>query len=392
MLRKSRIALFAAIVVPMTGLTGGLAWAADAPDTTAPVVSSTGVAHPGWLAQFNKLVPAYSDDVAVTKLEVLLDGAVVATHEGKLPREVQVNPPVQLHEHEVALTVRAFDAAGNRGEATTRVQVDLLSPQATPTPRLGSIVSGVVTITAPDASAYPNRPGDLARVNLIDDSTGRVLAQATGAPWKLTWDTKGLNGDTDVAFLFMDRADNAAYLEGEYRVDNAGPSIGAITPAHRALVRGPFKTTVQAADVSGIASARVKGGKATASQFTWNVTPKGQGPQTVEWTVTDRRGHTTIARRTVVNDTVKPKLAVTKAPKSGAKVKGTVTVTASAADLNGINRVELLVNGKVVAKDAKAGYTFSVNTSRYGKRFTVRLQAHDKAGNVTSSPARTWLR
>ena len=392
MLSKKRIALFVGVVAPMTMLTGGLAWAADGPDTTAPVVQSAGVANPGWLGQFNRLVPVYSDDVAVTKVQVLLDGVVVATHEGTLPREVRVEPGVGLADREVPLTVRAFDAAGNRGEVTTRVRVDLFAPEGTLTPGPGAVVGGVVTIKAAETSTYPDRPGHLAQVRLLDNSDGRVLARATGSPWTMTWDTRGRNGDTSVAIQFSDEAGNIRHVTGQYRVDNAGPVIAAITPAHRALVRGTFRTTVRATDVSGVASARVAGGKATASPLTWTVTPTRQGPQTVEWTVTDRRGLSTVARRTVVNDTVKPRLTITGGPRSGAKVKGVVKVTASATDLNGVNRVELLVAGKVVARDTTAGYAFAVNTARYGKRFTVRLRAYDKAGNVTLTAARTWVR
>jgi hypothetical protein len=38
--------------------------------------------------------------------------------------------------------------------------------------------------------------------------------------------------------------------------------------------------------------------------------------------------------------------------------------------------------GKVVATDAKAGYQFTLNPKKYGKKFTVQMRAYDKAGNV----------
>ena len=62
----------------------------------------------------------------------------------------------------------------------------------------------------------------------------------------------------------------------------------------------------------------------------------------------------------------------------------TFTVTAKATDRFGVARVQLLVNGKVVATDTKAGYRFTVEPEKYGKRFTVLLRAYDKAGNVTA--------
>jgi hypothetical protein len=85
-------------------------------------------------------------------------------------------------------------------------------------------------------------------------------------------------------------------------------------------------------------------------------------------------------------------LTVTTAPRNGAKVNGTVKVKASASDKNGVARVELLINGKVVAKDAKAAYQFTINTKKYGKKFTIQVRAYDKAGNVRYATKRTWHR
>ena len=76
------------------------------------------------------------------------------------------------------------------------------------------------------------------------------------------------------------------------------------------------------------------------------------------------------------------------APKSGARVKGTVKINAAAADHNGVARVELLINGKVVARDVTVRYSFAVNTKRYGKKFRVQLRAYDRTGNVTRTRTR----
>jgi glycine cleavage system H lipoate-binding protein len=92
-----------------------------------------------------------------------------------------------------------------------------------------------------------------------------------------------------------------------------------------------------------------------------------------------------------VVDNTKPKLTMTKGPKNGAKVKSSVKVQAAASDKNGIAKVQLLINGKVVATDSKAAYKFTINTKKYGKKFTVKLRAYDKAGNSTTT-TRTWRR
>jgi hypothetical protein len=76
----------------------------------------------------------------------------------------------------------------------------------------------------------------------------------------------------------------------------------------------------------------------------------------------------------------------------GAKVSGTAKVMVSVSDRNGIGRIELLINGKVVAKDLEAGYAFSVNTKKYGKKIKIQLRAYDRAGNATTTATRTWRR
>ncbi|MEU8661058.1 hypothetical protein [Actinoplanes philippinensis] len=55
-------------------------------------------------------------------------------------------------------------------------------------------------------------------------------------------------------------------------------------------------------------------------------------------------------------------------------------------------KVQLLVDGKVVGTDGRAGFAFSLNPKRYGKKFTVQFRAYDRAGNVRYSSKRTYRR
>jgi hypothetical protein len=63
-----------------------------------------------------------------------------------------------------------------------------------------------------------------------------------------------------------------------------------------------------------------------------------------------------------------------------------------AADASGVARVELLVNGKVVARDHKAGYLLSLNASKQKKTVKIQVRAYDKLGNVKYTSTRTWYR
>jgi hypothetical protein len=91
-------------------------------------------------------------------------------------------------------------------------------------------------------------------------------------------------------------------------------------------------------------------------------------------------------------DNTLPTVSLTKAPKNKAKLTKKVTLKAKASDKYGVTKVQLLVNGKVVASDTKAGYQFTLNPKKYGKKFTVQLRAYDKAGNVRYSTKRSYRR
>ncbi|MEV6346988.1 Ig-like domain-containing protein [Actinoplanes sp. NPDC051851] len=174
-------------------------------------------------------------------------------------------------------------------------------------------------------------------------------------------------------------------------VDADAPTVTSLTPASGALVRGAtVKSRLTATDVSSVLSIVPRGTDnyelVSPTATAW-FPAGGDGKLTMTWDVYDVFMHHAVVRRTVVVDNTKPKLTTT-ASRHGSKIK----VTASASDRNGVAKVQLLVNGKVVATDTKAAYAFTVNAKKYGKKFTVKLRAYDRAGNVTTSKARTWRR
>ncbi|MBB2945111.1 putative secreted protein [Actinoplanes lutulentus] len=208
------------------------------------------------------------------------------------------------------------------------------------------------------------------------------------------WNSGSLNRAAAVEVKAWDLAGNTASRKYSIVVDNTGPSIKSVAPANGKLIRGSKLTsTVTATDPSGLLQAQLSGaGVDRSAPFSSTIAAGKDGKRTLTWTVWDRAGNPTVVRRTVIVDNTKASLKVTKAPKNKAKVKGTVKITASASDKNGVARVELLVNGKVVAVDKKAAYKFSVNTKKYGKKIKIQLRAYDKTGNVTTTSTRTWYR
>jgi hypothetical protein len=208
------------------------------------------------------------------------------------------------------------------------------------------------------------------------------------------WDTGRADGTALLEVRAFDSLGHRATATRSIVIDNTGPAITSITPADRALVRGgQVKSTVKGVDPSGLREAYLLDSTiVNKAPFTAYASAGKDGARTLTWTVTDRLGNQSTAKRVVIVDNTKPVVKITKAPRNGAKVGKTVKVTASATDRNGIDRVELLINGKVVATDTRASYTFSVNPKRYGKKLKIEIRGYDKAGNATKTTARTWRR
>jgi len=91
------------------------------------------------------------------------------------------------------------------------------------------------------------------------------------------------------------------------------------------------------------------------------------------------------AAQAKTSDTQPPAVAIS-APTAGTSVKGIVAVNASASDNVGVARVELYVNGALLATDTTSPYGFSWDTTkRADGAATLFARAYDSAGNATSS-------
>ena len=94
------------------------------------------------------------------------------------------------------------------------------------------------------------------------------------------------------------------------------------------------------------------------------------------------------AKQGIVADGQPPTVII--ASPTGGSVSGNVPVTVNASDNVGVTRVELLVNGGLLASDTTSPYTFSWNSSgSAGRTVTLVARAYDAAGSSASSQPRT---
>ncbi|MDQ3338021.1 MAG: Ig-like domain-containing protein [Myxococcota bacterium] len=200
---------------------------------------------------------------------------------------------------------------------------------------------------------------------------------------------------TGVGALTMD-----AFSLVDATSDTTAPAIAMTSPGAGATISGTVQLAANASDAVGIA--RV--------DFLVNGTPVGTdttSPYAMPWDSAAFAGQTvTLTARAVdtssnmassassqitvaaAQDTTPPTVALTSPP-AGATVTGVIQVTANAADAGGVARVELLVNGALVATDLASPYAFALDTTPYaGQTITLTARAFDNAGNNTTSASR----
>ncbi|GIE52090.1 Ig-like domain-containing protein [Actinoplanes nipponensis] len=464
--------------------------AAEAGDTTAPVVQDVGIAAGTRVNKTVVLEPVVSDDVAVTQVFLTVNGQVEAVDRAA-PWSLRWDSR-RIHDQQSTVQVAAYDAAGNSATASVVVFVDNYGPFLSfpwgltdATPQMPNMsFSGVVPIDF----RVRGVPADTARIELSAGDT--VIGAADAEPWTIPWDTAGYDGKTTLTARSWDTSGNEGYAVTRVWADHTGPSItvgfdfadgyvsarggvdvtatdgawvpkvellvdGAVvdsrssdgslmrmnwdrtaangsstmtvrafdsvgnvgtltrtvtvdndaptvtvSPAANAKVRGVIAATVTATkDASGLAYLTAtlscaSSGLTRRAPWTVKVDSRScrDGKHTLTVDARDKAGNPAVVKRSIIVDNTRPTMKLTSAPKNKTKLRKKTRFAASVRDGYGVSRVEMLVNGKIVAVDRTAGYAFTLNPKKYGKTFTVQLRAYDQAGNAVSSSKRTYRR
>ncbi len=284
--------------------------------------------------------------------------------------------------------LNVFDVAGNLTDLARTVVVDDVAPTGV----IEEPVPGVHVRGAVDVTFTQKDQETLRSVEVNDVPMKRV------GLW--SWQARVVPPSAgDIEVVAEDLAGNKVRVTHWVVVDNAGPTATATNPASGSKVRGTFTTSLSGVtDVSQVAEAELWAngryvGTDTAAPYSLPVkTGTFSGNVKLTWKLTDRLGNARGYTRTVVADNKAPTVSITKAPRNRAKVKGTVKISVKATDTSGVARVELIVNGKVVARDTTAAYLLRFNSSKQRKTMRVQIRAYDKLGNVTLTSNRTWYR
>lgn len=91
------------------------------------------------------------------------------------------------------------------------------------------------------------------------------------------------------------------------------------------------------------------------------------------------------ALNAITSDTTAPLVTITS-PADGAILSGTASISASATDNLGVTKMEILIDGAIVAQGTAATISYSWNTLNYANgSHTIQARAYDAANNVGSA-------
>lgn len=390
-LRHTGIVTAAALAASL--LTAPPAFAASAPPKVYPRTQQFWV---GGIVPVT-FYPGQGEDLsAVTSLTLFADGRKVGT-DAEAPWGIDWDTTGL--DGTVVLSTQADTPTGSRVTSGLTVSVDNQAPTG-------------LTVRFPRKDGYIGKGGELAvdaddNVYVIGSELlvgDRVVSSkdlTLGGNLDLPWNVDVPNGKTTMTVRVRDKVGNVTALTRTVTVDNDRPVITGTTTAG-SVVRGPFKVSLGGyRDASPFITFEASLDTAAhlrsyAQESSRTVTIDSRevpdGKYTLGWHAWDAAGNEGIVKRSLIVDNKAPTLSITKAPKNGTKVKSNFTINVKATDAYGVARVQLLVNGKLVATDYRAGYALAVNPKKYGKTFTVRIRVYDRAGNVTVSSTRTYRR
>ncbi len=380
------------------------------PESTAPVTSITsptsGSSQPG--PQTTVTLTA-TDNIAVTKVELYVDGSLTATTLVS-PAAVTSGLMAPLYTYTInssllpngnhTLQSKAYDDAGNVGVSPI-VSFTVATPDTTPpttsvtSPTAGATVSGTIAVAA---SASDN-----VGVTKVEFSVDGVLkSTATTSPYTYSLDTLTLsNGTHTLQSKAYDAANNSASSSAVSvtvaNADTTPPTTSVTAPTANTLIATSTTVSTSASDNIGVTKvefyldAQLIGAD-TTSPYSISLNPAlyTNGSHTIQSKAYDAANNATLSASVpVIIDTVAPTVSITS-PAANATVSGaTVNVAVQYADVNGVTKLDFMVDGALKTTKTSPGtspYSFTLDTtSMTNASHALSVIAYDAAGNQATS-------
>jgi len=388
-------------------------------DNTAPEVDKT----PPTGAIVNEITPievTASDEICLDRVELLIDGVLVETIEDNGPGDDDPDPN-QINftfawdttaetEGDHTVIARAIDCVGQETEDENIYTVDNTPPVVDIVdPPDSFLVSGITEI---DVTGSDNECLD--RVELYIDGNlvfTQSVAPGTNTGFTFDWDTIGLDvsdGPHNIRAVAIDCAGNEAVDQIQLIVDNTPPDVDK-TPPTGSLVTGITPIEVTASDVicldrvelyiDGVLRETVvdngSGDDDPADNqinftFNWDTTAEADGEHTVIARAIDCVGNETDDENIYRVDNTPPIVDIVDPP-DGSTVEGVTPIEVTGSDNECLDRVELYIDGDLVATESVAPGTettffFDWDTTQYLEGpHEVTALAIDCVGNTAET-------
>jgi chitodextrinase len=374
-------------------------------DSTPPVVSLTEPVNGARLGGTIALSATATDNIAVDHVDFLVNGTVVNT-DSTSPYSFNWDS-TSIADGSTTIAARAVDVSNNPATSTVTITVDNTPPDTT-------ITANPAVLTNSASASF----------SFTATETGSTFAcSLDGAVFSACTSPTSYSALADGAHTFQVRAIDAAGntdaipAAWTWTVDTTAPSVTSNTPADRASnvlpttsITATFSEALNPATVttanffvkpkggntSPVAAsvtydpatfkATLQPNAALASQTTYNVT-LNNGINGIKDLAGNSIGNNIgWSFTTGTADTTLPTVTLT-APSNGARVRGTVTLSANASDNVAVASVAFLVNGTVVNTDTTSPYSFGWDsTSTADGSVTIAARATDTS-NLTATTA-----
>src|SRR6266446_746554 len=289
----------------------------------------------------------------------------------------------------------------------------LIAPQPAQAQMLGSLI---VTVTSPaSGSTVSSTVPVTASVTVVGALTVRGVqfkldganlgAEDLSAPYSVSWNTTtASNGSHTLTAVARDSL-GVLWTSDPVTVtvfnDTTPPTVSITSPASGAIVGGTISVTASASDNVGVAGVQFlldglnAGAEVTAAPYSvsWNTTTVSDGSHSLTAVARDAAGNRTTSVPVAVTvsngppaDTTPPAVSITS-PTAGARVSGTVTMSANASDNVGVAGVQFMVDGSNAGAEVTAApYStpWDTTTASSGSH-TLTAVARDAAGNRATS-------
>ncbi|NHJ86963.1 MAG: hypothetical protein FK734_15985, partial [Asgard group archaeon] len=320
------------------------------------------------------------------------------------PEWIDVDPPATTGTWSVGCYAYSGSGSYTITVTITEETSDTTPPSVSITaPTNGATVSDSITISA---SASDNVGVDHVTF-LIDGST---IATDSSSPYQTTYDTNSLtDGSHTITAVAYDAAGNTAQASVTVTVDNGGtpdneltsgvPVTGSLSSVGQTemwyIIVGSNAESMRSVLTCGSADFDLYGrlnAEPTTSTYDWRgytsggeditINAPSQGTHYIPVIMWSGGGSYTLTVTITYQqaDTTPPSVSIT-APSNGATISGTVTVSFTASDANGISGRAIKIDGTTVS----TGSSFSWDTTSYtNAQHTILAQATDPSGNTGS--------